>query len=540
MLTISTASTSRTATTWDDGPPKMSTDRHLMLSFEGTTLPQWAESSISETPPAGFTLFRRLNMESPDQVAALVERLQEMNPGEHPMLIAVDQEGGQLQGLVGSTPFAGNMALGAVGDPELTRRVAAAMGAELAAVGINLNYAPVADVSSRPQNPSLGVRSFGQDPSAVATHVAAAVEGFHASGILCTLKHFPGKGEAVVDPHYELPRMELGLERLREVELPPFLSGMAAGADLIMTGHYAVPALTGSEDTPVSMSEQAIDGFIRDELGFDGLVITDALDMGALDQGAGQIVDIIASLRGGTDLLLVMPEHDLLERARLAVTRGSSRGLLPRSTLEASSQRISAVRGRLPTRRLAPEVVGSHRDLADELARRSVTLVRNSAGTIPVTAAERDRVLVLEPRPTNVTPADTTEDHAPGLAGAIREFCEQVTGIVYPHDPDPSEISQLVEQARGVDLVIVGTVNVTSGQAALVAELERSGIELITVALRDPQDLGSYPEVATHVCTYSGHIPSLRAAASALFGHLAFSGRLPVSMPSLYPVGYGL
>lgn len=516
----------------------MSSDRHLMLSFEGSTVAGWLESSIRDTPPAGLTLFRSLNMDSPNQVAELVEKLQAINPDGLPMLIAADQEGGQLQALPGSTPFAGNMALGAAGDVDLTRRVAAAMGEELAAVGINLNYAPVADVASRPRNPSLGVRSFGEDPSAVASHVAAAVEGYRSAGVLATLKHFPGKGEAVVDPHYELPRMDLELNRLRQVELPPFVAGIAAGANLVMTGHYSVPALTGSDETPVSMSEGAINGFVRGELGFGGLVITDALDMGALDQGAGQIVDIIACLRGGTDLLLVMPERDLLDRARLAVTRGSNRGLIPEATLDASWRRLSAVRRSLRPPDLRPELVGSHHDLAEDLARGSVTLVRNEAGLVPILDAER--VLVLEPESTNVTPADTTSQYQPGLATTIREFHDGVTGVVYPHDPDENAVSGIVNRAHGHDVVIVATVNSPPGQVDLVEAMMGTRVPLITVALREPQDLGSYPHVATHICTYSGHTPSLRALAEGLFGGQPFAGRLPVSIPSLHPIGHGL
>jgi beta-N-acetylhexosaminidase len=518
----------------------MSTDQHLMLSFDGTSLPGWLEESIAASPPAGLTLFRELNMESPHQLAGLVEKLQGLNRNEPPLLIAVDQEGGQLQGLIGSTPFAGNMALGAAGDLSLTARVAAAMGAEMRAVGVNLNYAPVADVATRPGNPSLGVRSFGEDPTSVAAHVSAAVEGFRSAGVLATLKHFPGKGEAVVDPHYELPRMDLDIDRLRRVELLPFEAGVAAGADLIMTGHYGVPALTGSEETPVSMSEQAIDGFIRREMGFDGVVITDALDMGALDQGAGQIVDIIASMRGGTDLLLVMPEDDLTERARLALARGSSRGLIPQSTLDVSTRRITAARRRLPSADLKPEMVGRNRDLADELARRSITLVRNDAGLIPLDAHEVDRILVLEPEPTNVTPADTTASHSPALAEALRQVHGHVTGIVYRHDPEPSDIAGLVEEADGYGLVVVGTVNGTAGQAALVNELIKTEARLATVAMREPQDLSSYPRAQTHLCTYSSHPPSLLALAQAMFGQREFVGRLPVSIPGLYPLGHGV
>lgn len=513
---------------------------HLMLAFEGPAVPGWLQRDLVESPPAGVTLFRELNMETADQVADLTRSLQAANSGDEPLLIAVDQEGGQLLGLVDCTPFAGNMALGAAGDTDLTRRVAAAMGSELSAVGINLDYAPVADVATRPGNPSLGVRSFGEDPSAVASHVVAAVQGYRSSGVLSTLKHFPGKGEAVVDPHYELPRLELDRDRLDQIELAPFVAGFEAGADLVMTGHYAVPALTGSDETPVSMSETAIDGFIRAEMGFDGLVITDALDMGALDQGAGQMVDIIASLRGGTDLLLVTPDDGLRERVRAAVERGVSRGLIPKDSVARSHRRVASVRSRLPTVEVDPGRVGSHGDLATELARHSVTLVRNEAGLLPLRVAASDRVLVLEPEPTDVTPADTTSLYEPALAAVIRLLHGNVSEIVYPHEPTESDIAALVARAADHDLVVAATVNATPGQVKLIAGVHDSGTPLVTLAMREPQDLRSYPDVSTHVCVYSSHRPSLAAAAEAMFGRLRFEGRLPVSIPGLYSIGHGL
>jgi len=514
--------------------------RHLMLAFEGATVPGWLADLLAASPPAGVTLFRELNMSDPDQVSGLVAELQTANSSDQPLLVAVDQEGGQLQGLVGSTPFAGNMALGAADDPELTRRVARAMGTELRAVGINLNYAPVADVVSRPHNPSLGVRGFGGDAELVARHVAAAVSGYRDAGVLCTLKHFPGKGEARVDPHYELPRMDLDRERLDAVELPPFMAGFDAKADLLMTGHYSVPEITGDDTLPVSMSRRAIDGFVRGTLGFSGLVITDALDMGALDQGAGQVVDIIASLAGGTDLLLCTPDEALRERARMAVTRGVSRGLLDPAILDRSAARVASARDRESSDGVDPSLVGSHGGLAAELAARSVTLVRNDAGLIPLALDSDTRLLVLEPVPTNVTPADTTASYPPALAEEVRRRHPTTTGLVIPHDPVGDEIAALVGKAARHDVVIVGTVNATDGQTDLVRALARTSKTLLTIAMREPQDLARYPEVATHVASYSSHQPSLGAVVAAILGETAFQGKLPVSLPGLYPTGHGL
>lgn len=516
-------------------------DHHLMLAFEGTTVPAWLRGRLGGQPTAGLTLFRELNMETAAQVADLVTELQELNSGAARLLIAVDQEGGQLQGLVDSTPFAGNMALGAVDDTDLTRRVAEAMAIELSAVGINLNYAPVADVASRPGNPSLGVRSFGDDPSLVARHVVAAVIGFRDGGVLSTLKHFPGKGEAAVDPHYELPTLHLDRSRLDSVELPPFKDGIAAGANLLMTGHYAVPELTGSVDVPLSMSGEAVETFVRGELGFQGLVITDALDMGAVDRNGDLTAAIIATMAGGTDLLLCTASEDQRDRVRAAVAMGIEKGLIPSATLLRSQERISTLRGSLGQKVSDPDLVGSHYELAAELAERSITLVRDDHGVLPIASSSDISILVLEPQPRNVTPADTTALHPPSLGSAVRDrHPGAVVEVVIPAEPDAGTIAALVEQARTHDLVIMGTVNAGADQAHLVKALIAAGVTLVTVAMREPQDLGAYPDAPTHVCTYSSHEPSMRALAAALFGDAKFPGKLPVSIAGLHPRGHGL
>ncbi len=517
-------------------------DPHLLLAFDGTEVPSWLADHLHDDPVAGVTLFREHNLTTPDQTAELTSSLQRHNAGRAPLLIAIDQEGGQLLGLVGSTPFAGNMALGAAGDVDLTERVSYAMGRELAAVGINVNYAPAVDVASEPTNPSLGVRAFGDVPAAVAAHAAGAVRGFEAAGVRATVKHFPGKGEAAVDPHYELPALMMDRDRLDSVELPPFTAGFEAGASLLMVGHYLVPALTGDDNTPIPGSRSAITDVVRGQMGFGHLVVTDALDMGALDQGPTQAIEIIAMMRAGVDLLLCMPDRALTNRVRAAVERGHARGLISDATLAESRARIAAMRASLEAHPIDPSVVGNadHRDLADELARRSVTLVRDDDSLLPLRIEPGDSILVVEPEPTNVTPADTTKLYDPRLADAIRRLHPDVESLVIGHEPSPSDIAQVADHAAKANLVVVGTVNAAGEQPAMVEAVLRSGTPTVTVALRTPFDLASYPASGTHVCTYSGHEPSLVALAEALFGRRAFVGHLPAAIPGLYPTGHGL
>jgi beta-N-acetylhexosaminidase len=517
---------------------------HLMLAFEGTALPAAVAATVRDYRPAGFTLFPHANVERPDQVAELAAALQRANPTELPLLIAADQETGQLIGLgPGSTPFPGNMALGAAGDPDLACEVGRAVGWEMLAMGVNVNYAPVCDVATNPANPSLGIRAFGDDPAIVATMASAMVRGLQESGVVATAKHFPGKGEAVVDPHYELPQLDLDTERLHTVELAPFRAAIEAGVGVVMSGHYSVPAVTGRADLPSTLSPAMITGLLRGELGFGGVVITDALNMGALIQGVGQVVDVIAALVAGVDLLLCTPGEDQQAVVRLAVELAMSRGLVDRAALVASAGRIASLRQRAASAdRPGLDVVGcaQHRDLAAGVARRSITVVRNDAGLLPLQLATGTRILAVMAQPADLTPADTSSMVAPGLAAALRRHHADVTEVVTSHPPTPAEIGAVAEQAAHHDLVVAGTISATPEQVDLVAAAIATGTPTVTVALRTPFDLAGYPQAATHLATYSILPVSLEALAAVMFGAAPGTGRLPAAIPGLYPAGHGL
>ena len=276
----------------------------LMIAFAGSELPRSAARRISERGVAGVTLFRVHNVVDPPQIRRLTAAIQEARPaGAPPLLIAADQEGGQLIGLGdGTTPFAGAMALGATGDDALAERVAGAMARELRALGVNVDYAPVCDVANNPANPALGIRSFGDDPEAVGKLAAATVRGLQDEGVAATAKHFPGAGDTAADPHHELPLVPRTNAELAERELVPFRAALDAGARMVMTGHFALPGQ--DDDLPTSLSAAVLRDLLRGQLRFDGVTVTDALDMRALAQGSAQIVDAVAALRAGEDVLL--------------------------------------------------------------------------------------------------------------------------------------------------------------------------------------------------------------------------------------------
>jgi len=511
----------------------------LMLAFDGFDLPEPMRTRLSTRPAAGISLFRHVNVESPAQLRALTEAIQALAPGGLPFLIAADQETGQLVGLgADSTPFAGAMALGAVADAELAERVGAAVGLELRAAGVNVNYAPVCDLATDPANPGLGVRSFGDDPERAGALVAAFVRGHASSGVATTLKHFPGIGALAGDTHHELVAVDADADTLRRRELVPFRRGIEAGAGLVMSGHAAVPALGGPADLPATGDPAVARHLLRDELGFAGVAISDAFNMRSLAQGpAGRAIEAVAALRAGLDLLLLTSDPAGAELDD-ALVLASTRGLLDPGS--ASLERIAILRRSLAATPAGGEpdlsVIGSasHRVLADELARRSITQVRDDADLLPLRVADGAEVAVVMPRPSDLTPADTSSTVAPSLAAAIRRHHPRVTERLVAWDPARDEIEGTRHAVDVADVLVIGTISASlaPGQVALVESLLALGKPTVTVALRTPWDLDAYPAARTHACTYSILEPSLIALADALFGHAPFPGTLPVRTAS--------
>ena len=518
----------------------------LMLAFRGRTLPAWLRARLAAAPATGVTLFRHHNVESPAQLRELTGALQAAAPGDLPLLVAADQEGGQLLALGDpATPFAGAMAIGATGDDALAEQVGRAIGRELRAVGVNVDYAPVLDLGSSPANASLGVRTFGDDPEAVARLGAAFVRGLQSAGVAATAKHFPGTGLATIDPHHGLPVIERGLRDLEASELVPFRAAIRAGARLVMSGHVAVPDLTGADVLPATLSAAILGDLLRRRLGFRGVAISDALDMAALAQGEAQVVDVIAAVRAGIDLLLATPDRVAQRRIEAALRQAAARGLVGPAAIARSAGRIAWLR-RWVARTPAPglDVVGGaeHLALARQLAARSITLVRDEARLLPIRLPAGVPIAAIMPEPRDLTPADTSATVRPVLAAALRAHHPRVDEFVTGHPPSSAEIASLRARAGDYGLIVVGTINAAPGspQAALVEALLGAGPPVVTVALRVPSDLAAYPRAQVNVATYSILVPSLEALAAALFGAQPFTGRLPVPIPGLHPRGHGL
>ena len=279
----------------------------ILPGFEGPVVPDWVRRRIGEG--LGGVVLYAWNVESSEQLAALTSELRAERPD---LIVAIDEEGGdvtRLEAAKGSS-YPGNGALGVIDDLALTRRVAASMGAELARVGVNLDFAPVVDVNTNPQNPVIGIRSFGSDAKLVAHHVAAFVDGLQSAGIAACAKHFPGHGDTSLDSHLALPVVDA----LEEAALLPFRAAIDAGVLSIMTAHIVVRSLG---DAPATMSRELLHELLRTELGFDGLVVTDALEMKAISDTVGVEEGAVQAIAAGADALCL--GHDLLDESVVSV-----------------------------------------------------------------------------------------------------------------------------------------------------------------------------------------------------------------------------
>ncbi|MFE9632848.1 glycoside hydrolase family 3 protein [Streptomyces sp. NPDC006463] len=485
------------------------------------------------------------NTRSPHQIAALSAGLQEAalaaGPGI-PLLLSTDQEHGVVARIgKPATLFPGAMALGAqhnaTGSAAGARRAARIAGAELAAMGVRQDYAPVADVNVNPANPVIGVRSFGADPGAVAELVAAQVRGYQRAGVAATAKHFPGHGDTETDSHVGLPVMRHTRAVWEELDEPPFRAAVEAGVDAVMTAHIVFPALDPSGD-PATLSRPIVTGILRERLGFRGVVVTDALDMAGVRQKYGDERVPVLALKAGCDQLLNPPDLGLAYRSVLAAVET---GELTRERIDESVLRILELKARLglfggagaPSGKVDAVVgVPEHLAAADEIAGATTTLLANPAGLLPLDASAGPRLLVTGTDP--VSPSGTTGPPTAVLAEELTALGCRATAL---------PPARAVAAAPGHAAVVVCTYNVPEGddpQRTLVADLLATGVPVIAVALRNPYDSARLPVCAAEVATYSWADAEMRAAARVLTGALRPAGRLPVPVPGRYPLGHGL
>jgi len=515
----------------------------------------------------GVTVFTdgpSLLKSEPLEAAALTNNLQ--RDSKYPLLFAADFERGLSMRLNGATSFPAAMAFGAAGDKELARQFGSITAQEARAVGIHWNWFPVADVNSNPANPIINTRSFGEDPALVGEMVAAYIGGARSEGMLTTVKHFPGHGDTDTDSHLTLARSNATMERLNRVELVPFRDAIKAGVDSVMTAHITVPAIEPDPNKPASVSSNVITGLLKDQLGFKGLVVTDALDMGALTRVfSGNIAEVsaaeaVAAIQAGNDMVIIPADLDGAYNGLLdAVKRGTiSQKRIDDSVLKILRMKASVGldRSRFVDLSAVDKAIARPSNLttAQTVADRAVTLARDANKLLPlrIPVAPSSIVAVI------FTDNARTSEGARTLARQLRQRVPNAT-ILYVDETNVSFVSsQVLAAVKDATTVIAvaeavpsarrtvggqgkGSVDLDQNAAQLLADIVKTAANKTVVAAFGNPYIGTQiPGIGTYVCTFSDTPTSAVSLIRALFGELPIHGRLPVTLPGLAQRGSGL
>lgn len=496
--------------------------QHLVTGFEGPAMtPEFIEQ-VREWKIGNVILFENnvVNCEQLRKLCADITRLITEETGIPPF-ITIDQEGGAVSRLKEDAAiFPGAMAVAAAGKPENARIAGRITGLELRSLGVNFDYAPVADVNNNPRNPVIGVRSYGDDPEKAAEYVIEMMRGLTEGGVLSSLKHFPGHGDTAVDSHLGLPKVDKSLEELEKCELLPFRRAIEAGAPAVMTAHILYPQLE-PDDIPATMSRRIITGLLREKLGFDGLVVSDSMMMAAIAKYYGRLEGTLAAVRAGVDLVIV--SHD-------AVLTGKAVAMLEQTVaddpeVKASTERILDFKRRMPAP--IPTEVGcaAHRNASRSITENAVTLVHDA----PFALGDSPMFLgCYRFRPTLVS---SPEDSSLSFAHELQKLLGG-RALATPQNPAREEIDRILEACEGASSVTIGTYNglLRPGQMELVRGAAELGLPCCCVALRNPYDLACLPDNVRTIAAYDYDVRTLPVIAEILSGRREARGRLPVKL----------
>jgi beta-N-acetylhexosaminidase len=537
----------------------------------GQLVMPWVLGDFAPEGSSGYERVRRMvedlhvgglimSVGTPTEVAAKVNVFQRR--AKHPLLIAADLETGagfRMWGAVympgtlelgGATNFPSLMAVGATRDPGLAYEMGRVTAVEARATGIHVPFAPVLDVNNNPANPIINTRSFGEDPALVGELGAAFVRGVQDHGAIATGKHFPGHGDTDTDSHLALPTIRVSRERMDSVELRPFREAIAAGMGGIMTAHITIPSINGGSGDAATLSPRVLTGLLRDELGFGGIVFTDAMDMQAISGRLGSGEAAVRALLAGADVIL-MPAS--VEQAIGGLIQAVRSGRVPESRLDESVLRLLVAKEALDLHEerevslegiLGKVGIPANTAAADSIARRSITVLRNERSLLPLLGTRSARVL-------SVTYRRTTDVHA-GRAfnRRLRSTYPSLVTADVDRDTPPAVYEGLLRQARDSPLVVVstyvtavsysGSVALAQEAGAFIRSLQEAGIPHVVVSFGNPYLIADFPRVQAYVLAWSGSTASQLAAASALLGDFEVSGRTPTRVPGFAEIGDGI
>ncbi len=467
-----------------------------------------------------------------------------------PLLIAADFERGTAMRLDEGTSFPTAMALAAAGNVKDAYTMGKITALEARAVGVQWIYAPDADVNNNPNNPIINTRSFGEDPAQVAEYVAAFVKGVQENGGLATAKHFPGHGDTAADSHIDLPVIHADRERLENLELVPFRAAILAGAGTVMTGHLSIPALEPDPNTPATLSSNILTGMLRKELGFQGLVVTDAMDMGGITVRYAPGEAAVRAFAAGADALLMPPVPDA---AFEALRDAAKSGRVARERLDASVRRILEAKARLglnANRMVDVDAINRKfgrvewQKQAQDISDRGVTLLRDTPKRLPLDGTKPIRALLVslyaDPEP---YPGEDLERELRSRVDSLTALRADTRFVKADNlklpAPDTYDVAILALFVRVSDRK--GNVDVPAEQAALAEKIYKSGKPVITVGLGSPYLIERFPQAETWLGAFGISDVAQISVARALFGQIPVRGHLPVTIPGVdMKAGFGL
>jgi beta-N-acetylhexosaminidase len=491
----------------------------------------------------------------PLAMASMLNRLQAI--AKVPLLTASDFEWGVGMRIAGGTKFPRAMAFGAAGDEQLAFEAGQITAAEGRALGVHVNFAPVADVNNNPRNPVINIRSFGEDPARVGALSAAWIRGLQQGGMLATLKHFPGHGDTSVDSHLGLPLIEHPRERLEAVEVAAFKPGLAAGAAAVMVAHIELPALDPSRG-PATFSQPVVTGLLREQLGFRGLIFTDSMLMDGVARLGTSAENAVKAVLAGNDMVLDSP--DMLDAFR-GLKAAVESGVIPRARLEASVRRILTAKATLglhKTRAVSldslPALVGGrrHAEVARRVSERAVTLIKDERGSVPLRLPSDASVLYLSvldyPRGWRIAAPSRA------LIPALRARWPNLQSIEVSDATTPNELALVRSMAPRFDAVVAGVfVRASSGTnrldlaapvASLLQDLARSSGRasqpFVAAFFGSPYAPMSVPDVPAMLLTYDFSDVAEESAVRAITGEIPIGGKLPIALTGMFPLGHGL
>lgn len=486
---------------------------------------------------------------APYSVARSIERLQAV--AEIPLLVMADMEWGLPQRVDESTRFLQNMAVGATRNEAFAYEMGKVTAQEARAIGVHVGFAPVMDVNNNPDNIIINTRSYGEDPDLVARLGTAYIRGMQENGLYATAKHFPGHGDTDIDSHMFLPTIGVSRDRLASVELPPFRAAVEAGVKCVMVAHITYSQVQEMEGRPATLDRYFIQDVLRKEMGFDGLVFTDAMDMGGITENYWSGQAAVMALNAGVDMLLIPPNF---ESTFEFVVEAVKDGRIPEARLNEAVRRILGAKAELGlterpvfSEERLEAVMADPENLrkAEAMANAAITLVRDDKNVFPLKAEELDSVLVL----TVTDEAGTDWRGEPMNAEVRRRIPNVATAFIDPRS-DEQEIGAIRAKLDSVQAAIVGvfvkwrdrkgTIALPDTTVKLMKDIFTADVPMAVIAFGSPYTLRQIPEVPSYLCAYETVSLAIRAAVRGVFGEIPLTAKLPVSIPGYYEIGDGL